>query len=121
MEHHLVDRHPSVRPFRQHAVAVNASAGARKGVFDKLDYQIGWPYAALGLEALCVALHWRAPLALTAVFLVLFQSPSDNALLKAVASSGIFARYKDAQAFCAALTACTFVSFLVVSFLQARV
>jgi hypothetical protein len=92
-----------------------------KGGLESFDYQLGWPYIALALESVCVVLHQRAPLAIVAVLLVLFQSPADNQFLKTVANSGLFARYKDAKFFCGVLTAWTFVSFLVVSYLLARV
>lgn len=84
------------------------------------DYQLGWPYGLILAELACVALHWRIVLAITSVLLVLFQTPTDNALLKSVSNSGVFARYKDAKFFCGIFTASTFVCFLLVSYLMAK-
>ena len=84
------------------------------------DYQFGWPYLLIPVELVMTALKWRAPIAIASVLLVLFQTPTDNAFLKSVANSGVFARYKDAKFFCGALTASTFVCFLMVSYLMAR-
>ena len=88
--------------------------------FSGFDYQLGWPYVLIPLEVAAVALQWRLPLAVMSVLLVLFQTPTDNALLKWVADLGAFARYKDAKFFCGVLTASTFTSFLVVSYVMAR-
>ena len=103
-------------PTRRNAALV-AQASKGTGGFD---YQLGWPYIALVIEAVCVGVQARPPIAIAAVLLVLFQSPADNSFLKATADSGIFPRYKDAKFFCEMLTAWTFGSFLVVSYLMAR-
>lgn len=84
------------------------------------DYQLAWPYLLLPAELVLVALQLRTPIAIASVLLVLFQTPSDNAFLKWVSAQGVFARYKDAKFFCGVLTAWTFVSFLVVSYIMAR-
>lgn len=81
--------------------------------------QFGWPYALLLVEIACVVAQARTPLAIASVLLVIFQTPQDNQFLKTVASNGVFPRYKDAQFFCRTLTAFTFFSFLLVSYLMA--
>jgi hypothetical protein len=104
---------------RQRKGQSSVAASAQKGL-GSLDYQLGWPYVLIPAEFVLVALQLRTPLAITCVLLVLFQSPTDNAFLKWVSNLGVFARYKDAKFFCGALTASTFVSFLVVSYLMAK-
>jgi hypothetical protein len=96
------------------------SCAAAAGKPFDFNVQLGWPYAILLVETVCVLLHARMPLALACVFLVLFQSPQDSQLLKTVAGLGIFPRYKDAKFFCQALTVYTIGSFLVVSYLMSR-
>jgi hypothetical protein len=110
---------PAVRPLGPTGGQSYVTARAGKS-FDSFDYQLGWPYVALLAEVVFVVLQQRAPLAIASVALALTQSPSDNLFLRSVSGSGAFARYKDAKFFCSVLTAWTFGSFLVVSYLMAR-
>lgn len=85
-----------------------------------LDIQLSWPYGLLLAEVACVATQARTPLAVLSILLVILQTPQDNYLLKQLANSSTFGRYKDAKTFLNVFTIFTFGAFLACSFVMSK-